>query len=559
MILDRLWRVRRGIMLTAVGILAGALRFVNLGYPRSLVFDELYYARGAYSLLHQGYEGHWHGANTAFENGDYSGLETQADKVVHPPLGKWIIAVGMKMFGPTPFGWRFSSAVIGTVTVVVVAIIAAHLFRSVLWGGVAGMFLAIDGEHIVQSRTALLDIFLTFFVVVAFGFFLLDRRRTKRRLTQKSVEVRERLGLDPAVPLPTFGPSSGVRWWRHAALISLGLACGIKWSGLYFAFFFIALSIVWDLVDRRSIGVAWPLRGTALRTVLPLAFAAVILVPATYVATWTSWFASDSSYDRHWAALHEDEGISWLPDSARSFIAYHQEMWRFHNGLTISHGVTHSYAANPWGFIIQLQPTAYFWEAPEPADFTTFDFAKRSGTTEDVDLSTESPIASDAVSPSGSDATEAVAVAPKKNPCAPAKCVSTITALGNPLIWWGAAVAFAYAGFRAFRRRDLLAMTVIVGTVAGWLPWTFYPDRVMFTFYSVAFSPWVVLTLTWALARIAQPPRLEGGWSRGGGLAVGGFIAATLVMSAFFWPVWTGQWIPYNYWLGHMWLGPLWI
>jgi len=81
----------------------------------------------------------------------------------------------------------------------------------------------------------------------------------------------------------------------------------------------------------------------------------------------------------------------------------------------------------------------------------------------------------------------------------------------------------------------------------------------MFTFYSVAFSPWVMLTLTWALWRIAKPPRLEGAWSRNGGLAVGGFIATALLVSGFFLPLWIGQWMPYDYWLSHMWLFNKWI
>jgi hypothetical protein len=81
----------------------------------------------------------------------------------------------------------------------------------------------------------------------------------------------------------------------------------------------------------------------------------------------------------------------------------------------------------------------------------------------------------------------------------------------------------------------------------------------MFTFYSVAFVPYVVLTLVWACRRIAQPERLGGGWSRKGVFVVGGFTAACFVVAGFFLPIWTGQWIPYTYWWVHMWLGPLWI
>ncbi|MBN2176392.1 MAG: phospholipid carrier-dependent glycosyltransferase [Demequinaceae bacterium] len=508
MLLDRLYRFRLALMLSSVGALAGILRFVGLSQPKTLVFDELYYARGAYSLLHQGYEGWWGGESQDFANGDFSGLEVRADKVVHPPLGKWMIAAGIKLFGPGPFGWRFSAALIGTVTVVLVALIAYHLFRSVVWGGVAGIFLAVDGQHLVLSRTALLDIFLTFFVVVAFGFLLLDRRRNKRRLEERATLGRERLGLADTVPLPKSGPRGGIRWWRLAAIVTLGLATGVKWSGLYFAVAFLALSIAWEAVDRWKLNLdVFTPRAFFARLTVPVAVTTMVLLPLTYVGSYSSWFVSDSSYMRHWAALHEDEGIQWLPETPRSFVAYQQEIYRFHTTLTFSNGVDHSYAARPWGFLLQIRPTAFYWE--------------------DV--------------PAG-----------EGDPPSDERYVAETIALGNPLLWWAGAVAFFYALARLIRRGDLLAGAVIIGTLGGWVPWLFYPDRVMFTFYSVAFSPWVMLTLVWALRRIAQPPHLKGGWSRRGSLCVGGFIALALLLSGFYLPMWNGQWIPYDYWHQHI-------
>jgi len=538
-LLERLYRFRLTIMLTSVGALAAALRFIGLSRPKDLVFDEVYYARGAYSLLHLGYEGRWSPPSSAFVTGDFSGLDTHADFVVHPPLGKWMIAVGMKLFGNGPFGWRFSGALIGTVTVILVALIARHLFHSVLWGGIAGLFLAIDGQHIVASRTSLLDVFLTFFLVAAFGLLLLDRRRHRRILAKRAKRARERLGLGPDDPIPGLGPGGGIRWWRLAAIVTLGLATGVKWSGLYAALAFLVLSVVWDLVDRHAVGVRLFVLGSIVRSMLPAVMATVILLPAAYVGSWASWFVSDSSYMRHWAEIHPDEGVTWLPDSLRSFVEYHHDMWNFHTGLTSTNGVHHSYQAGAWGFIVQYRPTAYYWKTAVPV--------------------TEPPCGDHdcVVEVQGALKTNSAAIAGEH--CGSDKCVSAITALGNPLLWWAGAVAFVWALGRLIVRRDLLAGAVIVGTLGGWLPWTLYPDRIMFTFYSVAFSPWVMLTLTWALWRIAKPPRLEGAWSRNGGLAVGGFIATALLVSGFFLPLWIGQWMPYDYWLSHMWLFNKWI
>src|SRR5699024_10358993 len=91
----------------------------------------------------------------------------------------------MAVFGAdTGTGWRFSAAVAGTLSVLLTTLIAQRLFRSVFLGGIAGLLLAVEGHHLVMSRTGLLDIFLSFFVLAAFGALLLDRVDGRRRLAE---------------------------------------------------------------------------------------------------------------------------------------------------------------------------------------------------------------------------------------------------------------------------------------------------------------------------------------------------------------------------------------
>ena len=114
-----------------------------------LVFDETYYVKGAYSLLTQGFEGAWEGedANTHFLNGDYSSaLTTNPDYVVHPPLGKWLMAIGQALFGTdNGLGWRFTTAALGVASVLLIVYVALRLFRSPLLAGFAGLAMALDG------------------------------------------------------------------------------------------------------------------------------------------------------------------------------------------------------------------------------------------------------------------------------------------------------------------------------------------------------------------------------------------------------------------------------
>ena len=87
--------------------------------------------------------------------------------VVHPEVGKWLIALGEKAFGMDPFGWRISAAVVGSLMVLVMCRLARRLTGSTLLGCVAGLLLCFDGLHLVLSRLALLDIFLAFFLLCA--------------------------------------------------------------------------------------------------------------------------------------------------------------------------------------------------------------------------------------------------------------------------------------------------------------------------------------------------------------------------------------------------------
>lgn len=169
---------------TLITLFAALLRLANLDHPHELAFDETYYVKDAWSLWTLGYEGTWSdGANAAFNAGDgdaiAAALDPEGSFVVHPPLGKWLIALGMAATGPTSsFGWRVAVAVLGSLSVLVLFFIAKALTRSLLAASIAGFLLAIDGLSIVMSRTALLDGILTFFILLGFLFVLYDRQRT---------------------------------------------------------------------------------------------------------------------------------------------------------------------------------------------------------------------------------------------------------------------------------------------------------------------------------------------------------------------------------------------
>ncbi|WP_456823111.1 dolichyl-phosphate-mannose--protein mannosyltransferase [Cellulomonas sp. P5_E12] len=491
----------------AVTLLGGLLRFWDLGRPHKLVFDETYYVKDAYSLLVNGFEAQWgDNPNPAFEAGDTSGLTNVGEYVVHPQVGKWLIALGIHVGGgvDSSAAWRLSAAICGTLAVLMVARIGRRLFASTALGTTAGLLMAVDGEAIVMARISLLDPFLMFFLLAAFGALLLDRDQARRRLADRAAAR-----LDAGEELQD-GPRLGVRWWRLAAAVLLGLALGTKWSAMYFLAVFGLFSVAWDITARRTIGVRHWMRAGIVKDGIVAGVAMVGIAVSVYLASWWSWFAHRESYGRLWAEQNPDQGVQWLPPALRSFWKYHQDMWAFHNGLE----TPHSYAAHPLGWIVQWRPTSFFY----PTEV--------SGLT-------------------GQAAQDA---------CGAPSCSQAIVALGNPVLWWCAAAAIIVAVVWLFRYRDWRAGAVLSGIIAGWLPWFAYAHRTIFTFYSIAFTPWVVLTLVYVMGLVVGPKDLDPRGRRWAIIGCGLLVGLIVLVSAFFYPIWSAWVVPYDFWHSHMWL-----
>ena len=90
---SRSFTLLAGFAITALGAL---LRFGNNANPATLVFDETYYVKDAYTLGLFGSERTWpEDANLDFEAGNTDVFEQVGSYVVHPPFGKWVIFLGL--------------------------------------------------------------------------------------------------------------------------------------------------------------------------------------------------------------------------------------------------------------------------------------------------------------------------------------------------------------------------------------------------------------------------------------------------------------------------------
>ena len=452
-VLPRAVRIRGWIATGVVGVIAALLRLIGLGHPKTLMFDEIYYVKDAYALWHLGYEGNWaNNSDAAFASGDFSGLSTEAAYVVHPQLGKWLIGAGMEVFGPSSsFGWRVMPAIAGILTVILLTRLTMRLTRSPLLAGLAGLFLAIDGVALTESRIGLLDVFIGFFATLSLYCLVRDREWSRARL------ARRMAGTKPGAR----APHATIRPWLLATGVTLGLTCSIKWSGLYLVAVVGIAVVIWDTLALRRVGArAWFLEGTVAQGVSDF-FQTVPVAVAVYVGCWWSWFTHPLAFKHGWTAEQLEQGgpvpLPWLSSyvddslfqKINDFVAYHQQMYEFHVGLASPH----TYQSKPYGWLLQTRPTSFFWEDKAQVPQT----------------------------------------------CSGGDCVQAITSIGNIAIWWSAVVALAVIVIIGVKNRDWRAWVPLIGYLGMYVPWFQYRDRTIFTFYTVAFVPCVVLVLVLAL------------------------------------------------------------
>ncbi len=412
-------------ILIAIG--AFFLRVINLGTPKGFVFDEVYYVDGARDFLRYGVE--------------VAG--SKPEFVVHPPIGKWCIALGIKIFGDSEFGWRIAAAIAGTLIILIAARLAHELFYSPFLTAVTAALMAFDGLLLVHSRTALLDLFLTLFILTAAYFWFRQQ------------------------------------YWYSG--IFFGLALATKWSALYFIALF-ALVTLFRLLKVTAFKES--LREVGIR-ILQFAF----LPLGIYLTSWAGWLFSDRGWNRDYAS-----------NPLASLFYYHKQMLDFHTSLVEKH----SYQANPWGWLIMKRPTSFFYESPKG--------------------------------------------------CGSTSCSQEVLALGTPVLWWSATIALVFLiglwVWQFYQRSiDKKLTFILLGVIAGYLPWFFFQKRTTFSFYAIVFEPFLVLAIVYCaklfIDKSKNPANAQ--------VIILGFVAVVFLNFVFFLPIYLGEVITYAQWQMRMW------
>lgn len=200
------------------------LRLFIIWYPNAYVFDEVYHGFTAieYTKLNRSAWDPW-----------ASPPKGVAYEWTHPPLAKEIMAASLTIFKTQDhWGWRLPGVFLGTISILLVYLIAQSLFKNLKVSLLSAFFFSLDGINFVQSRTGMNDTYLIFFILATLLLI-----------------IRKKLLLSS---------------------ICFGLAIASKWAGVYFI-----LPVFLTLIHQKSI---------------PKFLYFILIPPIIYLATYIPYF-----------------------------------------------------------------------------------------------------------------------------------------------------------------------------------------------------------------------------------------------------------------------------
>jgi len=266
----------------AIGLLlalvSAVCRLPRLGFPREEMFDEVYHAKTALQYLQGVNPTEW----------------------VHPPTAKLLIAIGVWIFGYEAWAWRLMPVIAGIALAPVFYALARTVLKTERAAVLASVILLADGVYLVQSRTAMTNIFAVCFQLAAALFLV-------------------RAVLLPVLPA------------RQMALAGLfiGLALSTRWTSLWATAF---LGLVLVSVRGRRL-----LKGRELGLAV-MTFAAIPV--ALYVLSYVPWMRQADAWTR----------FLELPEHTRA-------VWRYHADLRAEHPYFSTWYTWPWLY----RPTWYYF------------------------------------------------------------------------------------------------------------------------------------------------------------------------------------------------------
>lgn len=251
---------------------------VDTTYRSSMYFDEIYHGRTAYEIMH---------GLSVYEN-------------VHPYLGKMLLIPGIKLFGMTPFGWRFMNVLFAAFMIICIYYMALQLFKKEIFAFAAAWMLTFSFMHFTQARLAHIDTFGVFFVICSYYF--LYRFITDYRVSMLFV--------------------SG---------IFFGLAASVKWSAVFASLGYGGI-LIYLMLHNDAILKRYPL----YKLLLYGLYSYLMIAGSVYLLSF-------------WDILVHGNGLKGVID-------YNLNMYHYHTTLK----ATHPYSSPWWSWLLDLKPMGYY-------------------------------------------------------------------------------------------------------------------------------------------------------------------------------------------------------
>lgn len=259
-------------------------------YLNSTYFDEIYHARTAYENVQGVYP-----------------YETS-----HPPLGKLIISIGIRLFGMTPFGWRCMGTLTGVLMLPVLYLFLKRLFGRTEISACGTLIFAFDFMHFVQTRLATIDSYAVLFVLLMYYFMY--RFVTERKL-----------------------------WCLALSGISFGMGAASKWTCIYAG---AGLALIWLLHWLIRLKREKDVRALVENILFCLVF--FVIVPATI------YYASYYPYGK--AIGLSGAGMYFRPEYAKLVWNNQVSMFTYHVGVD----ATHPYSSRWYQWLFDARPILYY-------------------------------------------------------------------------------------------------------------------------------------------------------------------------------------------------------
>lgn len=253
-------------------------------------------------------------------------------EISHPPLGKLILGLGIRLFGMTPFGWRFMGTLFGVAMLPLLYVFLKNLFGRTAVAACGTVLLAADFMHLTQTRIGTIDTYGVFFILLMYYFLY-------RYLTLPAGAPFRKCAL------PLF--LSGLFW---------GIGAASKWTVIYGCvglalLYFIGLYQKlrdWPREERHA-RTAWTFRLLAFSV---LCFA---LIPAViYVLSYYPYAQAKGD-----TSLSGWLGVMWENQ---------KYMFSYHKGVVD----THPYSSRWYQWILDIRPILYYLDSSLPGYTTRF-------------------------------------------------------------------------------------------------------------------------------------------------------------------------------------------